>query len=300
MKLTTFRKPDDERRFDEIYARLRAERWPSPPSETDVGTRLGTAHVFSWPGDGVPLLLLPGWGATSLMWAPMLVHGFGGRPVHCVDVIGDVGLSVQRAPIATLSDHLPWLDAVAVGLDLDRVHIVGSSYGALLTLVWAGRTPERVATATLLDPGGLVDIDMKRFIAWGMKVFAAAVAPMPIRRRAAERLHARMILDTDLFQLGRLANFATAHHDAPDAAAALPDAALRAVTSPTLALLAEHSAIMRPEAAAARARALLPDVTVEIVPDAGHGLPFDDAAVVAARVRRFLDAYGAGNRPATG
>ena len=151
-----------------------------------------------------------------------------------------------------------------------------------------------------VDPGGLVDIDMKRFIAWGMKVFAAAVAPMPIRRRAAERLHARMILDADLFQLGRLANFATARHDAPDGAAALPDAALRAVTSPTLALLAEHSAIMRPEAAAARARALLPDVTVEIVPDAGHGLPLDDAAVVAARVRRFLDAYGAGNRPATG
>jgi len=56
-------------------------------------------------------------------------------------------------------------------------------------------------------------------------------------------------------------NFAT-----PDGARQLPDATLRAVTVPTLVLLAEHSAIMDPHRAAARASALLEDVTVEIVP----------------------------------
>lgn len=54
------------------------------------------------------------------MWAPLLRHGFGGRPVHSVDVIGDVGLSVQHAPIATATDHTSWLDAVADALDLER------------------------------------------------------------------------------------------------------------------------------------------------------------------------------------
>lgn len=288
---TRFKSPTDEARFQEVYAQLRAERFPSPPAEADIDTPVGTAHTFSWPGAGTPVLLLPGWGATAAMWAPLLTHGFGGRPVHSVDVVGDVGLSVQHAPIATATDHVSWLDAVADALDLERVHVVGSSYGGLLALVWAGHAPGRVATASLLDPAGLADIDLKRFIAWGIKVFAAAIAPMPVRRRAAERLHARMILDSDLFRLARLANFATTSHDAVDGTAALPDAALRAVTCPTLALLAEHSTVMRPAAAAARARALLPDVTVEIVPDAGHGLPADDAEWVAARTRSFLDLH---------
>lgn len=136
------------------------------------------------------------------------------------------------------------------------MHVVGASYGGTLTLLWAGHTPDRAATATLLDPGGLADIDLKRFIAWGIKIFAASVAPMPVRRRAADRLHARMILDADLFQLARIVHTRTASHEAPDGTTALPDEALRAVTVPTLALLAEHSPIMDATAAAARVGAL--------------------------------------------
>lgn len=288
-RLTRFKTAEDQRRFHELYARLRAERWPSPPGEADIETPLGATHVYSWPGAGVPVLLVPGWGGTAAMWAPMLAHGFGGRPVHALDLVGDVGLSVQQAPITAASDYLPWLDAAADGLGLARTHVVGGSYGGLLTLLWAGHAPDRVTTASLLDPGGLADIDLKRFIAWGAKVFAASVAPMPLRRRAAERLHARVILDTDLFALARIVNTRTSSHDAPDGPKALPDAVLRAVTVPTLALLAEHSPIMDPVPAAARVRALLHDATVEIVPDAGHALPADDAERTAARIRTFLD-----------
>jgi pimeloyl-ACP methyl ester carboxylesterase len=244
-RMTTFRTADDERRFHQLYARVRAERWPSPPQEVDIEAPLGTAHVFSWPGPGVPVLLIPGWGAQATMWAPMLAHGFGGRPVHAVDLVGHVGLSVQREPITALTDYLPWLDAIADHLALDRVHVVGASFGGLLTLLWAAHSRGRVVTASLLDPGGLLDIDMRRFITWGAAIFAASVSPMTIRRRAARRLHTTMILEPDLMALARLVyrrvNFAV-----PDAARQLPDEALRAVTVPTLALLAEHSAISTP------------------------------------------------------
>jgi pimeloyl-ACP methyl ester carboxylesterase len=100
-----------------------------------------------------------------------------------------------------------------------------------------------------------------------------------------------MILDTDLVALGRITNLRTVSGAAPGGDRALADAALRAVAAPTLVLLAEHSTIMQPEAAAARARALLAAGTVEVVPDAGHGLPADDAEWTAARVRTFLDAH---------
>lgn len=93
----------------------------------------------------------------------------------------------------------------------------------------------------------------------------------------------------DLMRLSRLADQRTASPDAPDGPTALSDDALRAVTVPTLALLADHSSIMEPHAAAARVRALLPDATVEIVPDTGHALPVDDAELAATRIRTFLD-----------
>jgi pimeloyl-ACP methyl ester carboxylesterase len=299
-RLTRFKTAYDERRFDERYARGRAERWPSPPAETDIEADLGTAHVFSWAGDGTPVLLLPGWHATSAMWAPLLARGLGGRPVHAVDLVGDVGLSVQRGPITTIDDYLPWLDAVVDGLGLDRVHLVGASYGGALSLVWSGHAPDRVATASLVDPVGLGDLDLRRFIVWGAKVFAASVTPMPLRRRLAERLHARMILDADLVALGRLTNMRTNAPAAPDGGTALAADVLRAATAPTLALIAEHSAVTDAHASAERARTLLGDATVEIVPDAGHGLPTDGARLVAARVRRFLDTYDANQLPATG
>jgi hypothetical protein len=38
-------------------------------------------------------------------------------------------------------------------------------------------------------------------------------------------------------------------------------------------------------------------MTVEIVPDTGHGLPFDDAERAATRIRAFLD-HLASTRPA--
>lgn len=296
--LTRFKSEQDRLRFDELYARLRAERWPSSPREADIDTPLGTAHTFSWPGWGVPVLCLPGWGATGVMWAPMLTHGFGGRPVHTLDLAGHVGLSTQRAPITEMTDYLPWLDTVVDRLGLQRVHVVGASYGGTLALLWAAHAPDRVASASLLDPGGLMPVDLPRFIAWGIKVFTASIAPLPIRRRAAERLRTRMILDPDFMAFSRLVHRRVAFA-IPDGAAALDDAALRAVTVPTLALLAEHSPIMDPTAAASRARALLPDVTVEIVPGTGHAMAVDDAALVAARVRGFLDNHTATVEPDT-
>ena len=68
----------------------------------------------------------------------------------------------------------------------------------------------------------------------------------------------------------------------------LTDDQLRSITTRTLVLLAADTVLYDPAEAAARAR-LLADATVEVVPGAGHGLPFQFPERVAARLVEWVD-----------
>ena len=58
-------------------------------------------------------------------------------------------------------------------------------------------------------------------------------------------------------------------------------------------MMAADTRLYEPAAVEARIRGLLPDVTVDVTPDAGHGLLFQHPAAVTATIRRFL----AGHEP---
>jgi pimeloyl-ACP methyl ester carboxylesterase len=69
----------------------------------------------------------------------------------------------------------------------------------------------------------------------------------------------------------------------------LSDDELRSITTPALLLLGGRSELHRSRRVLDRARALMPALEAEIVPGAGHTLPFDQAEVVTDRVRAYLD-----------
>ena len=79
----------------------------------------------------------------------------------------------------------------------------------------------------------------------------------------------------------------------------LSDEELRRITVPTLLLLAADTRLYNPEKVAERARGLLPDVTIEIVPDVGHGLLFQHPDRIIARILQFVDDQERGTTPAT-
>jgi pimeloyl-ACP methyl ester carboxylesterase len=67
------------------------------------------------------------------------------------------------------------------------------------------------------------------------------------------------------------------------------DEELQALKSPTLLLIGQQEALYSPEAAAARARHLIPDIQTGIIPGAGHDLPVSKAAEVNGRILGFLE-----------
>ena len=68
-----------ERRFLELERELRAEAWSQAPDEVQVETRFGRTLAYRWAGEGTPVVFLHGYGATSVMWAP-LMRRLGERP----------------------------------------------------------------------------------------------------------------------------------------------------------------------------------------------------------------------------
>jgi pimeloyl-ACP methyl ester carboxylesterase len=271
----------------EAATALREQGWSTPLHESDVETRYGPTHIFHYQGTGVPMVLLHGAGTTSLMWYPLL-GGLVGRTIYAIDVVGDPGLSVQRVPIRDEADLAEWLGEVLDALDLDRVNLVGASYGGWIALNFARRVPQRVAALILVEPA----LDRLRGWFWihGLAVALAFAMPRPIARRALRRLH----MNTDLLEDKRVRRYGflglTRYRRSLPKPVPTTSAELTAVTAPTLLLLGEHSEIHRSPILIARARAAMPNVSAELISDAGHGLPVDKADEVAGCIRSFLDA----------
>ncbi|HZM32581.1 MAG TPA: alpha/beta hydrolase [Acidimicrobiales bacterium] len=261
-----------------------------PPS-LDVPTAFGTTRAYRWEGDGEPVLFLHGATGTSLSWVPhvALLHG---RVAYAVDTIGDVGGSRQTAPIREPADLVTWLDETLGGLELDRVHVAGTSYGGFLGLLLAAHRPERVRSLTLFDPGGIVRLHLFRFLAWGAACLFASALPARPRRAAGRALRMPALDDRRILAMTL---YGQRHHRVRLLPTdPLSDGDLRSIAAPVLLLVGRKSEVHDARACVARASALLPDVDAELVPGAGHALTLSHAAHCTERLVGFVVEVEAG------
>src|SRR5918993_2370766 len=267
-EISGWRSAEAERRFRSIEDELIAERWPEGLHAVEVETSFGTTHMCRWlarnPSGAIPIVFLHGVGGTGASWA-MYVDALADRDVYALDTIGDVGRSVQRAAIADADDLSRWLDESLATLGVERVHLVGTSYGGWLALNLAARRPTRVAALTLIDSGGLAPLRLGRFMLWGLPMLLGWLAPGPIRRHVART---RPLLKDP--RLMRLALHGQRSHSfrlpKPEP---LTDEELKAISVPTTVIVAGRSAPFDPRIAADRA-SLIPGAAVEVVDGAGH------------------------------
>jgi pimeloyl-ACP methyl ester carboxylesterase len=287
--------PKAQQRYEALYAEVEPELWkalcdvgwPAPPNDLEVETSVGTTHAFEWPGAGTPIVLLPGAGTSWLMWVP-LIATLTGRHVLALDTIGQPGRSVQRAPIPDADALVAWLDESLDGLGLEHPHVVGASYGGWIAANHARRVPGRAVTVTLIEPV-LTKVGAAFFV-HGFLVLLAMATPGPLRRRWLRRLHMEFLVTTDA-RFRKLAQLGLTRYR-PGVPRPVPptDAELAAIETPALVLLGAASELHDAKKLAARVQACMPNATVELVPDAGHALPTDQAEAVGARLRAFLDA----------
>jgi pimeloyl-ACP methyl ester carboxylesterase len=97
--------------------------WPASYEEIEIPSRFGKTHVVvSGPKDAPPLVLLHGYWATLTMWRFNIADFTKDYPRK----------SIPDEPIQNAADYVEWLTATLDGLHLNRISLVGMSYGEWL------------------------------------------------------------------------------------------------------------------------------------------------------------------------
>lgn len=262
-------------------------RWPVEVRGVDVPTPYGSTRVqVCGPEDGVPIVLLPGGGATSAVWFANVGDLVPGHRVYAVDLMGDFGRSVHDgAPLRGAGDLVAWLDALFDELGLDGAHLCGHSYGAWIALNYALHAPQRLGRLVLLDPTNCFVGMSPRYLMHGLPML---LKPTVERVRAFHRWETGGDPEDPVWR-GFLDSTATARRSKVVAMRRPKAQDLRACTVPTLVLLAEHSRAHDVPRAAAAARRLLPEASVVTLSQASHhSIPTERPAELNRLVAEFL------------
>ena len=286
--VSAFKTPEGEAAFLAAYDTA-MKLWPVPYEEMEVPSRFGMTHVIaSGPKDAPPLVLLHGYMATSTMWAPNIADFSKDYRTYAIDVMGQPSKSNPTEPIRNPEDYAAWLAATLDGLHLDRIFLVGMSYGGWLALNFAIAAPERVQKLVLLSPGGGFVPMARQFSLRGMLMVwfpTRVIVNWFMRWLGVNAPDARSV--RELTYLG-LKHFRVPIETLRVMPVMFHDDQLRAMRIPTLLLIGDHEVICDPAMALDRARGLFPDVQAELVPQSSHEMSFSQYRIVDARVLDFL------------
>ncbi|MFD3514790.1 alpha/beta fold hydrolase [Streptomyces sp. NPDC058657] len=261
-------------------------------SEVDVETSFGTTHVYRYgPADPAaesrtPVVLIHGSGSNSAMWYPNTPALSADRPVYTFDTPGDPGRSIHREPMWQPERAAQWMDETFEALGLARVHLVGASYGGWLVINQAHRRPERLASVTALDPGGLEKVGL-RFFAWVFVSLFATFAPKGLRPRLAAWLDQPVVADDELRTF--IQKGVRAFRIRRPAPLPLTDDELRSIRTPFYLVMGKRSLLVHPKRQLERVPRLMHGARAEIVAATGHGPQIDHPELVNARMLSFME-----------
>lgn len=248
-----------------------------------VATGLGATFVLSaGPADAPRVLLLHGSGSTALSWALELRELADRYRLHAIDLVGEPGRSAPVRPVLGSDAYAVWLTEVAVALDARPAVVVGLSLGGWLALDYAIRLPGQVSALVLISPSGIG----RRAVAPLLVAGLMSVAGERGRRIAMALLlglrprQAADLLDGPAGQLASL----TLQHFRPrvDPIPTFTDEQLVGLSMPVAIMLGERDRMLDAVGSAHRARRLLGEHAVALVPSTGHLLPDQTLRIGAA------------------
>ncbi len=262
--------------------------WTVSYEGISIPTPFGTTHVvICGPRDAPPLVLLHGYMATSAMWATNITDFSKDFRVYAIDVMGQPSKSIPGDPICNAADYVSWLTAALDAMHLDRVNLMGMSFGGWLALNYAIAAPHRVCKLVLLSPGGLLPM-VRQFTMRGILMVSL---PTRLTVKSFFRwlgftnpMHGATL---GLIYLG-LKHFRMPLETVRITPTVVSDEALRSLRVPTLLLIGEHEVISDPTKALERARRLIPDFRGELVRESRHEMCSSQYRIVDARVLDFL------------
>jgi len=247
-------------------------------------------------GTGPPLLLLHGWGNSSLTLEPLARALALVRDVIVPDLPGFGRTEVPKEPAGwDTAQHSAFIAEFLDRLKLDRADVFGHSHGGRIASYLAATAPERVERLVLcgsaglrprLSPGARLRRMQRRLLLRGAHRTAAAGLlgkDGPAWARALSEHYAS-------------ADYRAAGAMRPTMARVLADdlePLLPRITAPALLIWGALDA-ESPLELGERSVRLIPGARLIVVPNAGHHVFQDCPELVAAELRAFLHPAGVG------
>ncbi len=269
--------------YDAVFS-----RWPVPSTGILIPTRFGKTHVnASGAVAAPPLILLPGNFTSSTDWFHNIAGLSRTNRVYAVDVMGDVGKSIPDRMPASRVDYADWLDDLLTGLKIEKTQLLGMSYGGFLAVNFALRFPQRVNRLVLLCPGLPLAPFTIHWMIRGMPMLLSSSrgAAEWFLAGASVKGYTRGDPVHEAFVTG-----VTALRSKSVMRPVIETAEWKQLHIPTLLLVGEKEILYDARAALQQAKALIPGIEAEPVPDAGHLLHFDQPGRVGESITRFLKA----------
>jgi pimeloyl-ACP methyl ester carboxylesterase len=269
--------------------------WPVPYEEIETPGRFGTTHVVvSGPKDAPPLVLLHGFFTTLTMWSPNIADFSKDYRVYAIDMMGQPGKSIPDPdqPLRDTADLVAWLSETLDMLNLDRIFLVGMSFGGWSAINFALSAPERIRKLALMSPAACFQPIVRQFglrvilMMLVLKRFTAnsIMGWMGIKEKPGDMV-ARYI--RDLFYLG-MKHFRLQEETMRLMPGVFSDDELQALRMPVLLLIGENEVIYDPAKALSRARQVIPEFEGELVPRSNHDMCYSQHRYVDKCVLEFL------------
>lgn len=258
------------------------------PAKTEISVGLGTAEILR-AGEGPPLLFLHAAGAGG-MWGPaqakLAEHfdvvapshpGFGGSPL--IEGVEDVEDLVYH--------YLDLLDR----LELDRVVVVGESFGGWIAAELAVHSPHRVEKLVVMGAPGLRipgETPFDVFLATPEQLVAHLFHDLSIPAKmfpAEPSIEEIVAAYTEQSAFARYA-FTPFLNDPK------LERRLARISSPTLVLWAEHDQLI-PRAHGERYAERIRGAQLQIVENSGHALTAENPDATAEAILEFAAATAA-------
>lgn len=295
-QLGHFRNSAGEQAYKQSYEAA-MKTLPVPVRTLDVATNYGTVRVYEFSngstGTGLaPIILLPGRASGVPMWGKNLAELVAKRTVYALDAIGDAGLSVQTEVLKDASDQAKWLDQVFQQLNLQKVHLIGHSFGGWLAANYAVRYPDRVATLNLLEP-----VFVFQGLRWQVYLQATLAIlpflPQSLRDKMLSSIGGGAKIDRNDVIARMIADASSHFSTKVPQPTRITEEQLTKLTMPVYVAIGGKSAMHDPTAAMTLAKNALKNVEVKIWPNGTHSLPMESATEIDHELLDFMQRHEA-------
>lgn len=273
------------------HERFRA-RVKAPVTSREVQTRFGRTHVLVAGPEGAPAVVaLHGAMASSAHLLVELEHLVAKYRVYAVDVIGQSVMSEDTRLSVKNDDYGVWLGEVLDGLGLERVNLLGISWGGFAAQRFAAVAPQRLSKLALLVPAGMVSgAGWDGLVKMGLPMTLFLLAPNEQRLR---RFVSQLLTTVDDEEWVRSLGDAFPAYEVRKMVVPKRSKVgeFAALTAPVLVLGAEHDVSFPGAKLVARAKELFPTLAdAEVLLGSKHSPPTTDEfrAWLGARLGAFF------------